>query len=356
LRHQRHRVEPISDARAERFLHARPQAGRHRRSTDEKHAFEAARLEPARREQPVANGEALVDERRDESVELVARHENVDVAPLPVDLEPGDDDRRLPGAGQLDLGFFCCVTQPAQSDRVRRVLAFDRHARLGELAEEPIDERGVEVASAEKVVPVVADHAQEALARFEQRDVERSAAEVVDEPRARRFARRPTGGDGRRDRLLDELDALESGKTCRLRCGGRLGELEQGRNRHHRLLGRRPELIGDVFAQRTQDLGGELLRRTFRSAGGELELVARAHEAFEFGARVGRVRVEKPPRPRADEHVAAGVDADHARRENAALGVSDDGHFLAVEHGRRGVGGTEVDTQVEGSAVHRSAD
>jgi hypothetical protein len=47
-----------------------------------------------------------------------------------------------------------------------------------------LGDRPVEVATAEEVVAVVADHAQQAVAGLEQRRVERAAAEIVDQPGA----------------------------------------------------------------------------------------------------------------------------------------------------------------------------
>src|SRR5262249_59098618 len=98
------------------------------------------------------------------------------------------------------------------------------------LGEGGVGEPRIEAAPAEEVVAIVPDDAQQAFARLEQRDVEGAATQVVDQPRPVAAALGPAGGNRRGDRLLDELDTLESSAHgCVGGCSG-LVQLEQRRN------------------------------------------------------------------------------------------------------------------------------
>ena len=59
------------------------------------------------------------------------------------------------------------------------------------------------------------------------------------------------------------------------------------------------------------------------------------------------IAVQRPLRPPADRPPAAGVDADHRRRQRLAGGVGDDRDRVAVEQRDRRVAGAEVDADVD---------
>src|SRR5262249_31849935 len=115
------------------------------------------------------------------------------------------------------------------------------------------------------------------------------------------------------------------------------------------------EVLLDVGAEGFQDFGGELLGLFGELRGGELDGLAGAHEALELAAGVLGVGLEEAPGAGAGGDAAAGVDADDPGREGGPLGAADQGDLLAVEHGGGGVGGAEVDADVEGALCHRGS-
>src|SRR5262249_36707629 len=158
--------------------------------------------------------------------------------------------------------------------------------------------------------------------RLEQRYVESAATQVVDQPRPVAAALGPAGGNGRGDRLLNKLNALEAGAKRGVGGCRRLMQLKQRRNRNHSTLRRGAELISHVLSQRFQHFGRELLRLPEGSARWKLQLMRGAHQAFELAAGVCRICIQETSSTRPDGDVATRIDADHARRQNAAHAVA----------------------------------
>ena len=105
---------------------------------------------------------------------------------------------------------------------------------LLELGDDPVDDPLVEVVAAEVRVAVGRLHLDDALADFEDRDVERAAAEVVDGDRLVLLLVEAVG-QRRRGRLVDDAHHLEAGDLA-----GVLGRLplrvvEVGRHGDDRL-------------------------------------------------------------------------------------------------------------------------
>lgn len=173
--------------------------------------------------------------------------DDIEVEAPSVHVDAGQNDRRLGGAGQLDLGFLDGNPQAAQCRKVPRIAAVHDNALGREPGEHEIDQGAVEIAPAEEIVAVMPNHPQETVLGFEQRNIEGTTAQVVYQPRpiAARLgpARRYRGSD----RLLDKLHTLEARQPRGFGdCGG-LVQLEQCRHRDDRALGRDPDLIGDVL-------------------------------------------------------------------------------------------------------------
>ena len=194
------------------------------------------------------------------------------------------------------------------------------------------------------------DHPQPAVAGLEQRDVERAAAEVVDQPDPLRL-HPPAGGDGAGDGLLDERHLGEARELAGLHRGMVLGELEEGRRGDH---GRRRPIAENGFGvrqQRREHLGGQLLGEERPAGGFEAEPLLGPHEPFELPPRVPRVRLQEAERPPSHQLGAATVDPHHGRRQHLALRVGHHGHGVAVEGGEDGVGGPEIDPDVHRSSI-----
>ena len=85
---------------------------------------------------------------------------------------------------------------------------------LLELGDQPLDDRVVEVVAAEVRVAVGRLHLDDALADFEDRDVEGAAAEVVDGDGLVLLLVEAVG-ERRRGRLVDDAQHVEPGDLCR---------------------------------------------------------------------------------------------------------------------------------------------
>src|SRR6185503_4134603 len=112
----------------------------------------------------------------------------------------------------------------------------------------------------------------------------------------------------------------------------------------------------DVGPDGFEDLGGELFGLFGELGRGELDGLRGAHEALELAPGVTGVVLEEAPRLGPDGDGAAGVDADDRGGEGRALGVPDQGDLFAVEDGGGGVGGAEVDADVERALSHPRKD
>ena len=230
-----------------------------------------------------------------------------------------------------------------------------RRGTTGEQRREVLGDRPVEVAAAEEVVAVVADDAQQAVAGLEQRRVERAAAEVEHEPRAGAVVvGAPARRERRRDRLLEQLDALRTRRAAPPREVAALcGSSNSAGTRDHRALDRDAELIGDVLAQRLQDLGGQLLGLLRRSPPPGTRSpcpvpISRLNSAAVFAgscSRKRRARVPTVTRPCLSIRTTDGVTV-------APCALRTTRHALAVEHRGGGVGRAEIDPDVERRVGH----
>ena len=97
---------------------------------------------------------------------------------------------------------------------IRSLLEIDAVALL-ELRDDPLDDALIEVVAAQMRVAVGRLDLDDALADFEDRDVEGAAAEVVDGDRLVLLLVEPVG-QRRRGRLVDDAHHLEAGNLARL--------------------------------------------------------------------------------------------------------------------------------------------
>jgi hypothetical protein len=106
LGNQRHRIEPLAETEAEHGADAFPQERRDRRPADQHHPFERILAEAVRGQQARADVERTVDDRSDQRLVFRSRDDHVDVDALAEQIEPGQENGRLGGARQLDLGLL----------------------------------------------------------------------------------------------------------------------------------------------------------------------------------------------------------------------------------------------------------
>ena len=147
---------------------------------------------------------------------------------------------------------------------MRSLLEIDAVALL-ELRDDPLDDALVEVVAAEVRVAVGRLHFDDALADFEDRDVEGAAAEVVDGNRLVLLLVEAVG-QRRGGRLVDDAHHFETGDAA-----GFLGRLplrvvEVGRHGDDGLGHRLAEVILGRLLQFLQNHRGDLRRRTFLAA------------------------------------------------------------------------------------------
>ena len=279
-------------------------------------------------------------------------------------LRRGDErqvDLRRHRRRQLDLRLLGRLVEPLE----RHLVGGQVDALvLLELGDHPVDDRLVEVVAAEVVVAVRGLHLEDAVAKLEDRDVERAAAEVEDEDRLVGALLVEAVRQRGRGRLVDDADDVEAGDLAGVLRRLALCVVEVGRDGDHRVGDRLAEVRLGVRLQLLEDHRGDLRRRVLLVLGldahvavlafddlvrddlhllGDLAELA-AHEALDREDRVLRVRHLLALGRRADESLPVLRERDDGRRRAAALGVRNDGRLTALEHGHAAVGRAEVDT------------
>ena len=334
------------DPGLQRVLDRAPHHRHQRRAADEHDARQLIDTQPVLAEQPQADVDGALHERRAQLLErrAIERHVHLDLAA--VDHQRClESERGLLDPAELDLPGFRHPAQRCERRCMRGLLAPRNLLALRrELLDDPVDDRAVEVATAEEVVAVVADHAQQAIARLEERDVERAAAEVVHHPCAG-LVGRPPRRERRRDRLLQQLDVLEAGELRGRRGGLVLRQLEQRRHRDHRARRQYARQIFHVLAQRLEHQRAELLGRLGQARSGEGDLLRHSHQALELAARVLRIALRRRGRLLPDADAPLPIDPHHRGRQVRAIAVADHAHLIAIEHGSRRVGRSEIDAR-----------
>ena len=180
-----------------------------RRAADEHDLVDVRRLQRRHRRAPACTGaiercEQVVDE----LLELRARQLHLQV--LRTALIRRDErqvDVGLEHRRELDLGL---LRRFLQTLKRHAVLAQIDAVALLELGDHPVDDALIEVVAAEVRVAVGRLHLDDALAHFEDRDVERAAAEVVDGDRFVLLLVEAVG-QRRRGRLVDDAQDVEAG-------------------------------------------------------------------------------------------------------------------------------------------------
>ena len=138
----------------------------------------------------------------------------------------GQVDFGLRRRGQFDLRLFRRFLQALQRELV--LLEIDAVLFL-ELVVQIIDDAVVEILAAEERVAVRRLHLEDAVADFEDRNVEGAAAEVVDRDRAGALLVEAIG-ERRRGRLVDDAQNFEAGDLAGILGRLTLGVVEIGGN------------------------------------------------------------------------------------------------------------------------------
>ena len=183
------------------------------------------------------------------------------------DRRVGGDERqvdlRLLRGGQLDLGLLGGLVEALEGHLVLREV--DALVAL-ELADQPVDDRLVEVVAAEVVVTRGGLDLEHAVADLEHGHVERAAAEVEDEDRLVGLLVEPVGQRGR-GRLVDDPLDVEAGDLAGVLGGLALVVVEVGRDGDDGAVDGLAEVGLGVGLQLLQDHRADLGRRVLLAAG-----------------------------------------------------------------------------------------
>ncbi|MGY3077703.1 hypothetical protein ACVWZZ_004074 [Bradyrhizobium sp. LM6.10] len=275
--------------------------------------------------------------------------------------DEGQVDLGLRRRRQLDLGLFSGFLQALQRELV--VAQVDALLLL-ELVSEIADQAHVEVFAAEEGVAVGRLHLEHAVADFENRDVERAAAEVVHGDRTG-LGLVQTISERSRGRLVDDAQHFKARDLAGVLGRLALGVVEVGGNGDDGLIDLLAEMSFRGLLHLLQDEGRDLRGRVGLAVGldpgvavGSLHdlvrnellvlldhrvVVAAADQALHCeegalgigdGLALGRL---------ADEALTVVGHGDDRRRRAHAFGILDDFGVLAIHYGDARIRGTEVD-------------
>ena len=173
----------------------------------------------------------------------------------------GRDERQidlgLEQRGKLHLGLFRRFLETLQRHLVLRKIDA---LFLLEFGDDPVHHALVDVVAAEVGVTVCRFHFHHAVAHFEDRDVERAAAEVIDGD-GFVLLLVETVGERRRRRLIDDAFYIQPGDFASVFSRLALGVVEICRNRDHRLGDLLAEVRFGRFLQLGEDHRRDLGRR-----------------------------------------------------------------------------------------------
>ena len=169
-------------------------------------------------------------------------------------------DLGLLGARQLDLGLFGGFLQTLQR---KLVLAQVDAVLSAELACEVIDKPHVEVFAAKERVAVGGLNLEDAVADFQDRNIEGAAAEVVNRDGLGLFLLVEAVGQRCRRGLVDDAQNLKPRDLARVLGCLALGVVEVSWNGDDRFLHLLAEISFGGFLHLLQNEGGDLRRRVF---------------------------------------------------------------------------------------------
>ena len=211
---------------------------------------------------------------------------------------------------------------------------------FAELGHEPIANARVVVVAAEMRVAVGRLDLEHAVADFEDRHVERAAAEIPHEDRLAGLLVEAVG-ERRRGRFVDDAQDFEARNLAGVFRRLALRVVEVRGDRDDRFGDALAEIRRRVVDQLLQNHRADLLRRVVLAV--DLDLMVGPHLPLDRADRAVRVGDGLALRQLADESFA-GLGERHDRRSRSrSFGVGDDGGALPLHHGDDGVGRAEVD-------------
>ena len=213
---------------------------------------------------------------------------------------------------------------------------------LTELAHQPLDDAMVVVVTAQMRVAVGRLHFEDAVADFQDRDVERAAAQVPDQNRFVALFLKAVRERGRR-RLVDDAQHFETGDLAGVLRGLALRVVEIGGNRNDCASHAFAEIVTRVVDELLEDHRRDLLWRVILAVDFH-DVAGFAHVTFDRGDGAIGIGDRLTFCKLADETLA-GFGEGHDRRGRArAFRVGDDGGRRALHNGDDGVGRAEVDS------------
>ena len=330
-----------------------------RRAADENHLVDVLRRHPRVLERLLERTHGAIDDVSDELLELGARQRHVQM------LRPrgvGGDERKIDvgrhGRRQLDLRLLPCLLETLQRHFVFRQI--DALILL-EFVDDPVDEALVDVVAAEVCVTVGRLDFDDAFADFEDRDVERAAAEVVDGDGLVTLLVQAVRQRGGR-RLVDEALDLEAGDLARVFRRLALRVVEVGRDGDDRAVHFLAEVVFRGLFELLKNHRGDLGRRielsldldTGVAVGGARHLVRHhlhlfahfvvlpTHEALDGEDGVFRIGDGLALCNLADQPLAVLGESNDRGGDAAPLRVDDDLRLVAFHDRDHGVRGSEV--------------
>ncbi len=251
----------------------------------------------------------------------------------------GQVDGGLLAGGQLDLGLLGRLAQPLQG---HLVLGQVNAVRGLELVDQPVHHLLVPVVATEVVVTVGGLDLDDALANFQQRDVEGATAEVEHQDGLLALALVQAVGQRGRGRLVDDPQHVQAGNRAGFLGGLALGVIEVRRDGDHR--------VGDGLAEVGLGVALELLQHPRADLLRGVLLVIDGNRPV--GAHVTLDRPDRPVHVRdglalgdlADQDLSVLGERHDGRRRARSLGVRDNLRLATRQDGDDGVGGAQVNS------------
>ncbi len=270
-------------------------------------------------------------------------------------------DLRLLRRRQLDLRALGRVLQPLQRHLVALRVQVKPGLRL-ELRNQPVHNPLVKIVAAQVRIAVGRLHLDHAFADLKNRDIERTAAEVVNRNRLVLLLIQPIRQRGRR-RLVHNALHIQPGNLARVFRRLPLSIIEVSRNCNHGLVHRAAQIILCSLLQLLQNHRRDLRRRVLLAlrhdrdmvallhnlVGHHLHLVvhfvvATAHKPLDRIDRVLRVRNRLPFGHLTNQPLPALRKRNHRRRSPPTLFVRNHLRLAAFHHGHARVRRSQVNS------------
>ena len=274
--------------------------------------------------------------------------------------DEGQVDLRAPRARQLTLGLLRRFFQPLQGHGVlAQVDAFGAFKFLSD----PVDDTLVEIVTPKMGVTVRRLHLEDTVTQLQDADIEGATAEIVDGDLLRRILLVQTVGQGRRCRLVDDTQHLQTGDLTGVLRRLTLRVVEIRRHRDHRLRHLFPQIILRRLLHLLQHHGRDLRRRQLLAVDlGHRQIATprlhrvrhlrhllghlvetTAHESLDAEHRIRRIRHRLTLRRLAHQPLTVLGEAHHRRRRTTPLRVADHLWLAALHHRHARIRRTQID-------------